>query len=292
MVGSKDYCGMCKREFVASVQTRVDTVPHKMVQSIRYLEDQYLAHRVVYSDEAETYDWVNTQPKQADPKIERKDILNGVATGFVATGKAFTSKDGVAAAAAVRHFFAGPTICECEGATTLVAFRAMLDALGDAAFNLVFNKIEMKLFSPKPISTYFKSRSCTVENQVNAGDWVYIYNDQKGAFGDLAQFVKKGGAASGWNLVCTEVVNGGRRYLGFGLSTGQVIPKTLDEVKAAMVAPVKDALKAKNREKNWENTPGLRTQDISLKLKFAFEPDALRDVVVNCATAGTSLVYV
>jgi hypothetical protein len=59
------------------------------------------------------------------------------------------------------------------------------------------------------------------EASFKVGDWVYYVHTKPSMdkFRDLAKEKGKGGAASGWNLVCTVASGeGSNKYMGFGMS--------------------------------------------------------------------------
>ncbi|HEX7932657.1 MAG TPA: hypothetical protein VF573_06225 [Paraburkholderia sp.] len=168
---------------------------------------------------------------------------NGMADGFVGASKNFHLMASARPCDSIRNFIRGRlTVCECEAAALVVFLNSICDLVGDAVFNVIFR--DLKIIGTDPSrhnQPYIRKTLRPDESTIQVGDWVYFVHSQDSMqkFQDTAQRAKKGGAASGWNLVCIESGGGaGNKYLGFGMSDGaQGVPqgKTLMAIRNSMI---------------------------------------------------------
>jgi hypothetical protein len=165
---------------------------------------------------------------------------NGASQHFVATSKNFELMANIKPSEGIRSFVDGRfTVCECEGMIKAVIFNALCDFIGEPVFDAAFANLRIN-GSGDGVEMAFidQMRKGLGESDIDAGDWTFVAHTTPSAvkFRDLAQKNKKGGAASGWNLICAEGGGPGKNtYYGFGLSGGQAAPKTLAQVKKAMI---------------------------------------------------------
>ena len=155
--------------------------------------------------------------------------INGFAEGFTSKLMSFTPT--VLPSIAIQQFFDGNlTVCECHGLMMAVFYRAILDLLGDTAFDRCFAKMKIEIGAfgapGNPLWNVTSKMKMSDESDIQVGDWVYFRNKP--------EYKTKHplGNAAGWNVVCVSVA-GGRRYIGFGLSGGT---EPLSEVRRGKTA--------------------------------------------------------
>ncbi|MDC0713539.1 hypothetical protein POL68_34055 [Stigmatella sp. ncwal1] len=230
-------CARCYGDFIMWIRGLMTRFPSRMMTNMVLLEQAYINRSVIYSDEAEAFKLESHPPENAKwvKRLTSSEIQGGTAPGFTAHSKEFTSNGDVLPSVAVKNFIRGPTVCECEGAAQSVAYNALHDVLGDALFDTLFPRVEMKLRGC-PLDKFMSKKQASPQEvrTLLPGEWIYIYNQEKSAFDDIVRESKTGGASSGWNLVYM----GDGNYLGFGLSTNTVIPLSLEEVRLRMINSV------------------------------------------------------
>lgn len=161
---------------------------------------------------------------------------NGTADGFIGRGKNFSLNLGARPSESVRSFICGKlTICECEGMVFVVFLNAICDLIGDRLFDMAFKGLQV-VQGRNDFSACFNQVSTGVsEDTIQIGDWVYYTHDSFSAdkFRELAKKNSKGGAATGWNLVCaTKSPNS---YFGFGLTNSSGHTHALPKVRSIMI---------------------------------------------------------
>lgn len=163
---------------------------------------------------------------------------NGVAEGFVGASKNFYLMNGRAPSDAIRSFVRGRlTVCECEGVATVVFLNAICDLLGDKVFDLAFSKLSIVGTSAsRHNKSYIDKQLAPGSDSIQVGDWIYFSHTKLSLekFQDLVQKNRRGGAASGWNLVCVEGSGPDAKYLGFGMSN-HLQGMTLAAIQDAMI---------------------------------------------------------
>ena len=237
------YCRDCHDRVLSGIRLRISTIHNDIIHWIGEAEKGYLK-TIFYSEDL---------PPSADGSLKN----NGVADGFLASGKNFTRRGNVEPSAAIRQFIQGSkTVCECQGLLVATIYNAVLDVLSLSVFNHVFNGLEIttSVGGPGGMVTKFLDMIGTDEGAVSKGDWVYIANTQKTEMFRLAEKGKVALAAGGWNLICVEAGRT-KQYMGLGLAnkSGTLTSFSLIDIKKKMIgqyvepAPIldKNAIKEK-----------------------------------------------
>jgi hypothetical protein len=231
---------------------RLNGLPARVVHWFAKAEANY-GHTLFYSSDIENMDKerrsaLTVTPKalgvDAPARIKLSDIKigqllkvtqNGTADGFIGVGKNFSLNMGTRPSDAVRSFIDGRlTVCECEGMMYVVYLNAICDLLGDSLFDCVFQGLSV-VQGGNQFTNFFDKLKLPAEAACQSGDWVYyVHSPESGAkFRQLVAANKKGGAASGWNLLCaTQNPN---TYYGFGLVNAQGAAHPLATVRTIMI---------------------------------------------------------
>jgi hypothetical protein len=163
---------------------------------------------------------------------------------------AWTLKQGVDAAAAIKDWLAGLTIAECATVLVAIELDTMRAAVGDERFNEMFSSLEQKpergllQVNKNPgrsstagfmTATDEKVKSQSAPEQVGRrsvikGEWYYFYNHPK--------YLLKhpGGSFQGENSICMDDTQGAQKYSGFGVGI-LTEPEMLDEMARAYNEP-------------------------------------------------------
>ena len=170
-----------------------------------------------------------------DGKLLSKLAHNGTADGFIGKGKNFALNMGMRPSEAVRSFITGKlTVCECEGMMYVVYLNAICDLLGESMFDCAFQGLKIDQ-GGNEFTNCFAQAKLPGEAACQIGDWVYYvhtpFSGEK--FRDLANSNKKGGAATGWNLL--RASQNPHTYFGFGLVNQQGAAHSLHTVRSIMI---------------------------------------------------------
>lgn len=165
---------------------------------------------------------------------------NGKADSFMTKSKNFTIMNGIEPSTAIRSFIRGRlTVCECEGMIKAVIFNALCEFVGDPVFDIAFAGLVICGSGWEFERTFIDEQKKPIgEGDCDVGDWTFYAHTTNSAvkFRHTAEKTKKGGSASGWNLICASGGGVGKNtYFGFGLSGGRSEPRTLHQVKVAMI---------------------------------------------------------
>jgi hypothetical protein len=170
-------------------------------------------------------------------------INNGMAEGFLSSGKNFKLMHMVRPSKAVRKFITGQlTVCECEGMMRVVFLNAICEWAGDELFDLVFADLQIDSASGDRFhQTYWDFVETPGEEACALGDWVYYAHASHSAekFRQLATISRKGGAATGWNLTPVQCGGVGQNlYVGFGMA----IKDDISEITGMPLAKVRESM--------------------------------------------------
>jgi hypothetical protein len=230
-------CAECHKKKLGEIATRLDHVHNNIIHWMREAESRY----------GRTIKYTADLPLDAGTKRD-----NGVAQGFLASGKNFTIRANYQPSQAVRAFLTGTeTVCECQGLMLAVLYNALLDVLSVPVFDLVFAGIEIKtsVKGPEgPIADLVREVGKD-ESVVKLGDWMYVGNRKKGLMTEMAMDGRAEAAAGGWNLICVDLGTP-KRYMGLGLIDKQlqIDNFSLDDIKSKMTGHYKPPAKEMTRQ--------------------------------------------
>ncbi|WP_157697691.1 hypothetical protein [Caballeronia calidae] len=220
-------------------------LPHRVIEWFRQAEQNYGKNCFYSMDLQKIILEKNAGKLQElglggmDFKARIKLANNGKTDGFLATSKDFALMANERPSVAIRAFINGQlTVCECECMIKAVFFNSLCDLVGEDVFDIVFANLRIATGGGVEDAFIDQQRIKISESDCNAGDWTFVAHTTESAlqFRELAEKKKTGGSASGWNVIC---VSGGgalqNTYLGFGLSGGNAAPKTLQQIKSAMI---------------------------------------------------------
>lgn len=226
---------------MGEIATRLDHLHNNITYWMREAESRY----------GRTIKYTADLPLNAGSKRD-----NGVAQGFLASGKNFKIRANYQPSHAVRAFLTGTeTVCECQGLMLAVLYNALLDILSVPVFDLVFAGIEIKtsVKGPEgPIADLVKEVGKD-ESAVKLGDWMYVGNRVKGLMTEMAMDGRAEAAAGGWNLICVDIGQP-KKYMGLGLNDKhlQVDNFSLEDIKSKMTGHYKAPVREMTRQETME----------------------------------------
>jgi hypothetical protein len=259
-------CAKCAKEKFELISAQYAMLPAKIVEMVNHAESCH-GKTMFYSDE------VSSTNKE---KIGKAAVMGGYCPGFKALWKQFSVDPVYTPCTALKNFMGGTelVVAECEGFVHAVVLMAVYSIFpSDQIFNAVFH--DLKIGDMSYIKPFFTVQAEPVEGNIILGDWVYIARTKGQSMEDFQDYAKKtgtGGAASGWNLICTSA-DVTKKYVGFGLSpkSGEVVENSLVEIMEIL---------AKDIPRKAKNLP--LEADFYLVFRRRFKTSGLTTLIKSC----------
>jgi hypothetical protein len=225
-------CANCARDLFQHIQGQYAMIPAKIVAQVMHAEGLH-GVSLFYSDEV-----LKSKDLMNHHQVTQSQVMKGHCPGFTTSFKVFKLEHTYTPCTALSNFLGGANlvVAECEGFVQAVVLNAIREIFTDSVFDIVFH--DLTLGHMPYVKNLFWKKDDPTEDIVSLGNWIYIARTTlaMGDFHDHAISTGEGGAASGWNLICTD--DGAvKKYIGFGLSptVGQVQELTLNEIMQILI---------------------------------------------------------
>lgn len=229
-------CAECAKHYFDTIRGRYALIPARVIEWVTHAEQNH-GRTMFYSDE------VLDNPNNYN--VTKSQAMQGHCPGFITQFKIFTIDPSFKPSVSLANFMGNSPLVvgECEGfvhGVYLSAIRSTFD--NDGLFDVCFSDLQlgrMDYFKGEKSLFWFKDLKGNQpdESSLDKGHWTYIarHPNAMEMFRLHAQKTGQGGAASGWNLICTQV-DPVKKYIGFGLSDtpGEVKELTLMEIMAIL----------------------------------------------------------
>lgn len=244
-----EVCATCAKQLFEAMKGQYGALASKVVALVKKAEGNH-GVALFYTDEA------IANPKVMET-VGKQNAVKGRCPGFDATFKIFTVDPNYKPSQALATFIGGTetVVAECEGFVHAVIFNALCEIMSAPLFDAAFHDLRLgDMTYVEPLMTVKKD---PLEDQLLLGDWTYIARKDMESFRLNALSGGTGGAASGWNLICTSV-DAPKKFIGFGLTDkpGEVHELSLKEIEDILLHATE-----KKEEKPKDEKPKTATLD-------------------------------